>query len=218
MKIEEQKLAKELREIGYSIREISEKLSVSKSSVSVWVRNIPLSSKAKSRIEKQVQKGQEKAQETLRKKRIRKRIREKEEAKKRLKDIKLSKNEKSLLCAMIYWCEGSKYKNDLVSFTNSDPNLVKTYLKLFRNSFDLDEKKFRICMHLHSYHNESKQRKFWSKATNIPENQFMKSYIKENSGPRRREGYPGCIKISYYDNVVAGILKNIAIEYMKLGL
>jgi len=70
-----------------------------------------------------------------------------------------SEENRKLACALLYWCEGEK-KGGAVRFTNSDPVMIQTFLNLFRQSFKLDESKFRICLHLHSYHNQQKQKKF----------------------------------------------------------
>ena len=47
-----------------------------------------------------------------------------------------------ILCALIYWCEGAKVKTG-IAFTNSDPNLVRTFLHLLKTGFDIDEKNSR---------------------------------------------------------------------------
>ena len=91
-------------------------------------------------------------------------------------NINLSSESILLFCALIYQCEGSKDIRDSITFTNSDPNLIKTFLFLLRKSFDLDEKKLKILMHLHKYHNEKIQKSFWSKITRVPEEQFNKTY------------------------------------------
>jgi orotate phosphoribosyltransferase-like protein len=41
-----------LRKNGYSLKEISEKLNIAKSTASVWLRNIKLTQKAKKRLKK----------------------------------------------------------------------------------------------------------------------------------------------------------------------
>src|SRR6185369_13954076 len=94
---------------------------------------------------------------------------------------------------------GNKSPRSFITFTNSDPDLVATFLRLFRNSFDLDEKRFRVLMHLHKYHNEEVQRNFWNKITRIKNEQFYRSYLKPNSGKYKKEGYQGCIKVQYTD-------------------
>ena len=115
---------------------------------------------------------------------------------------------------MIYWCEGNKSLRDSVFFTNSDPRLIANFLHLFRNSFDIDESKFRVCMHLHDYHNEEKQLNFWSDVTFIPKNQFFKSYKKLNTKKRIRDNYQGCIQVRYYDINIARKLQAVAKEFM----
>lgn len=119
---------------------------------------------------------------------------------------------------MIYYCEGRKAARDGVAFTNSDPNLIATFLGLFRRSFNVDEKKFRVCIHLHSYHDKKQQLKFWSKKASIPMQQFIKPYQKAYSGIYKKEEYQGCVSIRYGDVHIARELKAIALEFMKLGL
>ncbi|MDP3697179.1 MAG: hypothetical protein Q8R55_04075 [Candidatus Taylorbacteria bacterium] len=124
--------------------------------------------------------------------------------------IKIDKKLSRLLCAAIYWCEGTKSPKAGVCFTNSDPKLVRKFLFLLRNSFELDEKKFRPCIHLHSYHNPQKQLAFWSKMTNINKRQFIKPYLKLNTGKRIRDNYQGCISVRYHSNDLARRLIAIA--------
>lgn len=65
-KIEEQRKAKELRSRGFSLNEISKIIGSSKGTVSVWVRNIVISPKGKSRLLTKQQEARTK--ETLRNK------------------------------------------------------------------------------------------------------------------------------------------------------
>jgi hypothetical protein len=89
---------------------------------------------------------------------------------------------------------------------NSDPALIASFLYAFRNSFKLDETRFSARIHLHEYHNEKRQIRFWSKVTGIPLCQFRKSYQKPHTKLRKREGYPGCISVRYGDAALARTL------------
>ncbi len=133
-----------------------------------------------------------------------------------LRQATIGKNESRILCALIYWCEGGKSTNDSVAFTNSDPALVKAFLKLLRSGFQLDERKFRICMHLHDYHDERRQKNYWSEATGIPQSQFTKTYQKISSHRYSKKEYAGCIRIRYYDNNVARALLTLAQKFMAM--
>ena len=84
-------------------------------------------------------------------------------AKNYFKSVDLDKSIMFLLCSMIYESEGGKSNFGVLEFTNSDPDLVKIFLSFLRKSFTLDENKFRVVMHLHSYHNEVKEKNFGQK-------------------------------------------------------
>ncbi len=120
----------------------------------------------------------------------------------------------AILCSLIYYCEGNKEIRGVI-FTNSDPGLIQSFLVLFRNSFSLDESKFRILMHLHDYHSEEDQKLFWSKITQIPYSQFNKSYRKSSDHKYKKEGYQGCIKVCYGDVSIARKLNAIAKTFME---
>jgi hypothetical protein len=115
---------------------------------------------------------------------------------------------------MIYWCEGGKNAKYGVAFTNSDPKLVRTFLTLLRENFNLDERKFHPGIHLHSYHSPGTQLDFWSKVTDIDKQQFIKPYLKPNTGKRIRKNYQGCISLRYASNDLARQLMAIAKAYL----
>ena len=114
----------------------------------------------------------------------------------------------------MWWCEGNK-NSSFLRFTSSDVTLIKNYLSLLREGFTLDESKFRVLVHLHAYHNNDIQKKFWSKITRIPLSQFNKSFQKVNTGKRTRKDYPGCIALTYYDVRIAKELEALYNEFTK---
>ncbi|MDP3764121.1 MAG: hypothetical protein Q8Q95_00670 [bacterium] len=202
IKIKEKALS--LRTRGYSISEIHNKLSVSKGRVSEWVRDVNLSDKSKLRLLNKVRLG------------VITSAKNKKARTQRIINSLLSKatdevdtinvdntNLLRLFCSLIYWCEGGKDHYSGVRFTNSDPQLVKVFLNLFRKSFKIDAEKFRICVHLHEYHNVNRQLNFWSNITDIPLKQFIKPFNKPNTGKRIKEGYNGCVSVRYHSVEVA---------------
>lgn len=198
-----------LRKRGFSLQEISDLLHIAKSTASLWSSSITLSYTAIKRLEGRKIVGQYKTM-LIRK---RKRTILKETLDKHsgniMNNIKLDKDAAKLLCAVMYHCEGVKTNDTNVTFINSDPTLIQSFLILFRMAFKIHESKFRILMHLHTYHDEQKQKVFWSQTTNISKNQFMKTYRKPNTAKRIREHYPGCISIRYYDAMVAKQLHSL---------
>lgn len=194
--------AKLLRRKGFSLKEISEKLSISKSTASAWLSSIELSIYAQERLAKKQILGQYKS--ILLKKKLRdeqKRINEKL-ALDSLNTITTSKDLWRLCCALLWWCEGNK-DTSMIRFTSSDPTLIDNFLSTLRLGFSIDESKFRALVHLHTYHNDLKQKTYWSETTNIPLTQFYTSYQKKNTGKRTKDNYAGCVAISYYDAKIA---------------
>lgn len=192
--------AKYFRRNGFSLREISEKLGISKSTASLWLRHIMLSPEAEERISNLGIRGRVKAIETNRKKREAGDATIVQKVESYFISVKI---DFKIACSLLYWCEGAKHKlNSAVSFTNADPEMISYFLYLFRNSFNLNEKKFRALIHLHEYHNAEKQLNFWSEVTKIPASQFYKSYLKKNTGKNKKENYPGCINIRYADSKI----------------
>ncbi len=215
MKKDLQIRAKKFRKQGYSIKELKEILGVSKSTISVWIKNVHLSEKAQSRLRNNYTKGQLASQKTIKEKTEQKNLEADNFAINNLKRIDFSSEINLLLCAVLYQCEGSKSIKDAVTFTNSDPDLIKTFVSLLRNSFNLDEKRFRVLMHLHKYHNEKIQKDFWSKITKIPKKQFNKSYLKPSNEKYKKEGYQGCIQVRYRDVIIGRKLQAVAKMFME---
>lgn len=203
-----------LRKSGYSLKEISEHFKIAKSTASAWLSSINLSISAKNRLQKKQILGQYKSVLLKRKKKDLLRKTDEAKASKMLKNLPLSRGYAKLLCALMWWCEGNK-NSSFLRFTSSDVTLIKNYLSLLRKGFMLDESKFRILVHLHAYHNDHKQKAFWSQITRIPLSQFHKSFQKLNTGKRTRENYPGCIALTYYDAKIAKELEALYNEFTK---
>ncbi|MEX1123646.1 MAG: hypothetical protein WEC81_00495 [Patescibacteria group bacterium] len=134
----------------------------------------------------------------------------------KLKTIRFDNTLHRLLGSILFWAEGGKSLSDSVAFINSDPEMIKVFLINLRKSFVLDEGKFRALIHIHEYHDDQQLKAYWSKLTDIPVKQFSKSYLKTNSGPRRKNNYMGCLRIRYYDARIALELRTYYNMYSKL--
>ncbi len=142
MKKEIKKQAKILRKKGRSFREISEICAISKSTASLWCRNETLNKKARERIKNLGDVGREKGKVTAREKRVK----ELELIDKNcsvLRNKKYSIDDYKLFLALLYWGEGGKTKNRF-RFTNSDSEMMKSFLYLLRKAFIINEKNFML--------------------------------------------------------------------------
>lgn len=188
----------ELREKGYSIKEIAGKFQIANSTSSLWMRNVNLSPKAQNRLKERHILGQYKTSLIRKEKREKLEKIIKVKAEKFISDIDFSSQISKLICTLLYWAEGAK-QGDKVGFMNSDPLMIRTFLTHFRNAFDINESKLRGLVHIHEYHDDLGTKKFWSDVTNIPLDQFNRSYLKPHTSKNERPGYRGCLSISYCD-------------------
>lgn len=216
MKLKEKEAAVIRRKRGESVREISTALGVSKSTVSLWLRDISLSSRAQNILKEKYTLGQRRGQAARRAQTTKNLNNAVRQAKVIISKFPDTPSSLMVVCALMYWCEGQKSKIDnAFMFANSDPSVITTFLKLFRSSFQLDEQKFRVCIHLHAYHDDKKQLQFWSKMTKIPLSQFIKPCQKAHTGKQTREGYQGCAQIRYHDATVARQLQAVARVFLN---
>lgn len=196
--------AENLRRFGHSYKQIYDKLQIPKSTLSTWFgsKYAGIFDRGKqlehlSRIRK-ISLVKRKKIKDLEKAELEKRIRQ---------EIKFYPTQnigflKSILSAL-YWAEGSKYHRSPIIFTNTDPKLAKLFITLLRKCYDIDERKLRVRLHLHYYHNIKQSRKFWSNLLGIPLNKFGKIYVKKRSITKKfRKNFMGICFIKYYDNML----------------
>jgi len=183
-KIKEKTKAQELRKKGWSINEIAQKIDASKSTVSLWCRDIALTpAQIKRLTEKQTSKSYEGRLKGLEKIRQR-RIKEVELLRKEgIKEIdKLTKREFLVAGIALYWSEGyTAPVNYEVGFTNSDPKMILFMLEWFKKCCKVDNDKFSLRVGINEIHGDRTKEveKYWSKFTNIPLSQFNKISLKK---------------------------------------
>jgi hypothetical protein len=177
-KIEDKYRAQELRRKGLSYKEILQIISVSKSTISLWCKDIKLTEKQKIRLLNKKQFGQKKgslvAAENKREARIKRTKNIKDLAK---KDVgRIINRDKFIAGIALYAAEGTK-RDGRAAFANSDPQLIKFMTNWFMNIAKVPKEKMRGAIWLHEGLNEAKSKKFWSDLTGISKNQFHKTYI-----------------------------------------
>jgi len=198
------------------MQQIADELNISKSSVSVWVRHIVLTQVAQKRIQKREKVGRDLGNATLKIKHDRMKLEIRDEAFLFIKKLgPLHKENQILLFALIYWCEGAKDARVGIAFTNSDPKLVRFVVDTLVSCFDISRGSLKAVLHLHSYHNEAVQKRFWAKQIGIELSQFRKTFHKSESGITIKPDYPGCISLRCYDSMLARKVLYIAQEYLS---
>lgn len=161
-----------LRKEGYSYKGISEKMSISKSTLSGWLSGIPYTPN-KTTIEKigkaRAASGHTKAKQKLQS------FKDAEEKAK--VDIgKTTKRDLFMLGIGIYIGEGTK-TNDIVRVINANPKIIRLAVRWFEEVIGLSKENFRIRLHLYPDNNIKQCAEFWSNISGIPLNQFQKTQI-----------------------------------------
>ncbi len=211
MKAQERKRARELRAKGKSLREIALKINCAKSSISQWVRDIPLTSQQIERLKSNQDKGRAiAANHPNSPKQVWGRIRQDIECSS-VKDISRSYSKYILkvIGSALYWAEGYKQSVNMVNFSNSDPKMVALMMKFFREVCKVPEEKFRGVVHIHPHLDVQKARNFWSKVSGIPTKQFHKDQFGiSRASKHKRDTLPlGTFRIVICDARLASKIK-----------
>lgn len=174
--------ARAMRASGESVKRIAEQLCVSKSTASIWVRDIILSIDQLENLKQTSLKGAALGRERsalLQKQRWLQKMGEaKEEGKIVLSSF--SDREKLIAGLALYWGEGSK-KSREVEFCNSDPSLVRFLLSWLETCFLVKKEEIRCCVGINEIHKHREKivKEYWSKVTGIPLTQFRKTSFKK---------------------------------------
>ena len=194
--------AESLRKEGLSYKEIQAKVPVSKSTLSTWCKNIPLTEAQIKRLGslydqqfRGAKANQKKAFEN--KKQIR------ENARLEIKNV--NQEMLKIAGAMLYWAEGNKKYSTALS--NSDPALIIFYISWLTEILHIKPTQLNAGIHLHEGQNDQDEKLFWSKLTGIPLDNFHKTFYKPvGTGHRKNILYHGTIKIR---------VKGIGSEHLK---
>ncbi len=209
--------ALELREKkGESIKQIAQKLGVSKSTVSLWCRDIILTEKQIKNLHNRMVSlsyvGRMKGARANHEKRIN---RIKEQNEKGIEVIgKLSERDLLVASVALYWGEGCK-KSRQLSINNSDPEMLKFIMAVFRKVWKIKENRFAPYVGINIIHKKRDEeiREYWSKIIKIPKEQFRKTiFIKA----KNKKVYKNLN--SHYGTLTIRILKPMEIYYQMMGL
>ena len=166
-----------MREGGATYTEIKEQLRVSKSTLSLWLRGMPLSKERMDQVRGKNPLRIERYRET---RRIQKQARldsVRNVAAKRLGT--LSDREIFLAGLFLYWGEGGKTKDTSVILSNTDPSMLVFYIKWLQ-TLGVSKDRLKIRINLYSDMDKKKEFTYWSKILAIPISQFRKPYMKKS--------------------------------------
>lgn len=173
-----------LRKEGKTYSEILKEVSVAKSTLSEWFRDVGLSVPEFQRLTERKLAASRRGGEAKRQQRIARMqaIREKS-----LKDIEnISERELWLIGITLYWAEGTKEKDfhpgSGISFNNSDPRMIKVFMTWLIKACKIPKERIgcEIYIHENSKNGVEEARRHWSQVSGLPMSKFRKVYFKKN--------------------------------------
>jgi len=211
-RIDKEKAIK-MRLKGASYSQIKEKLCISKSTLSSWLSDYPLSEK---RIKELRDDNPRRIEKYIATRKVTRDVEfEKFFNLAKLKIGKLNQREFFISGMFLYWAEGGKTERYSVILSNTDPSMLRFFIK-WLNLLKVDPKKIRIKLHLYSDMNVLEEINFWGKQLNVSKDQFIKPYIKRStfkSVTQKSYGHGTCNVI--YHNKETAYLVHQGLKYIK---
>ena len=192
----ERQMAVQMRSNGASVGEISERLKVSKSSVSRWVRHILLNKEQKESLA-----GRKEFGNALGRKKACSVNRAKYETIRsaaRSQGFAEAKGEEwHVAGCMLYWAEGAKSMNSVI-ICNTDPVLLEKFMR-FLVKLGVDTEKVKLFCRVHDTPGNASEKKcksFWSDCLGIRDSSVRVSKVPDNTvSSKRKSRYPHGIGI-----------------------
>ncbi|WP_215455937.1 MULTISPECIES: hypothetical protein [unclassified Streptomyces] len=190
--------ARELRRQGWTYNQIQAELGCSKSSVSLWVRDLPTPEPRRTPEEQRAQMNA--GLTRLRAEQDRERQAVKQTAAAAVGG--LSDRELFLVGVGLYWAEGSKDKpyrrTEVLQFINSDPNMIRVFLRWLA-LLDVTSDRLTLRVSIHESADVEAAEKYWAGIVGVDVSALSKATLKKHNPRTARkntgETYHGCLTI-----------------------
>ncbi|MGW7422386.1 hypothetical protein ACWGJB_20410 [Streptomyces sp. NPDC054813] len=190
--------ARELRLQGWTYDRIQVELGCSKSSISLWVRDLPRPEHKRTAEESSAIAGR--GLEATLQRRENERRHTKATAEQAVGE--LSDREVFLAGVVLYWAEGAKDKpynrRERLQFINSDPNVISFYLR-WLGMLGVERERLRFRVSIHESANVSDAEEFWADLAGVKPSELQKATVKRHNPRTSRENtseaYRGCLTV-----------------------
>lgn len=115
----------------------------------------------------------------------------------------------------LYWGEGTKKNKNAVRLGNTDPKLVKYFIKFLEEIFNVRSDKFKFGLQVFSDMDPENARKFWQKELGVKKGQFWKVIVTPHRGigNYREKTKHGVLTVNFNNkklrNVVCNLIENL---------
>lgn len=180
--------ARSLRRQGLSYRQISRECQTSKSNISLWCHDIKLTPAQYNKLIANKKSILELGSKRLHEIRTAEIAAVRAAARKEMAGKKIDDFSFFVAGVMLYWAEGCKTNG--LYLANSDERIIIFMLKWFKKFLNIDGDRVKAHLHIHQGDNDLAIKKYWSRLTGIPLNNFRKSFIKPKGTGQRTNILP----------------------------
>ncbi len=195
--VQEKERAIEMRKRGMSYRDILDEVKVAKSSLSLWLKDFPLTDYEKKALKKRrtsnITRGRIKVAGILRNRRLSRESVWLDEARKTFRKYK---HEPFFHTGVaLYWAEGSKRVNQW-GFTNSDEEMSLVMIKWLEKYIEVKKLELHFRLYIHKLYAHENCELWWQNKLGVQAVQFGKTTYKPSGrGVKKRPQYKGCVRI-----------------------
>ena len=206
-----------LRRAGCTTREIADELKVPRNTISVWMRDLVLTTAEWSLIQQRELElyGPSKAatMEANRQQRRDALAAIDAQIDAFIADLKPSLALYQLIAAMLYLGEGAKADGSL-QFANANPQLITYWIRLIRACFNTQPDKWSLSIGGRFDQNPAELEQYWRKVTAIE--RCMKTTLDQRNTrqPTKQSSYQGVCNVVYYDVAIQRYLEALSAEIM----
>lgn len=172
-----------MRKNGASYSQIKADLGISKSTLSGWLQDYPLSPERVKELRTKTEQQIERIRETKARKRAA-----------RIESVythaahqigALSEREFFLAGLLLYWAEGTKASPSVVCMTNTDPAMILFFLR-WMEAQGVQKSHLQVKLHLYADMDIEKETRYWAGILSMPLSSFRKPYIKKSFFDKRK--------------------------------
>lgn len=195
--VQEKEMAVTLRQLGYTYKEILAIVHVSKSSLSLWLKDLPLTKTEKvalkNRRNANISQGRIKVAGIMHTRRL---AREKDQLQDARRVFTKYLSDPFFHAGLsLYWAEGGKRTNQW-QFMNSDVDMQKVMVKWLVTYANINKNDLRFRLYVHKAYQSEECDVWWAKKLAVPPDHFLKTIIKPSGlGVKKRPQYKGCLRI-----------------------
>lgn len=219
--VQEKEKAIALRKKGHSYREIMGQVPVAKSSLSLWLKDLPLTKSEKQvlkkRKDKNISQGRIRAASELRKRRLDRELvwyGEVEALFKMHKDNPLFH-----AGIVMYWAEGAKTDSRWM-IINTDVEVIELMKFWVEKFLSIDKDYINYRLFIHRSYDDGDYEKWWQDRLRVKSSAFLKTVYKDTPHKTKlKKSHQGCLRIELKNSkkylYTMKILRKLAVEYYK---